>query len=135
VFQVFVSLVTVYMRRRYIKKHLYWTLRSEFESTQMQEFARTGVTSVQQSARPAADVRRSHVTPSSPVSTRHVHTEIQRISSTNVGGHLRRRAHSHGSQAQLPDESHHQHAIVHGSPLTPAVSLRQTQPEHRHIRP
>ena len=133
--QVFGSLITVYLRRRYFTSHLKSVVQSVVERYKTHELARGRTSSVQQSAGRAASDRRTYNIPSSSLAARRVDTEHQPISSTNFGGILPQHTSPRGSQAPRPDERYSRHDTLYESPRTSALSVHQTQAELRpHLR-
>jgi hypothetical protein len=129
VYQVFVSLVTVYVRKQYFTRHLDWAVISEFERTKTQDVTQSRSLSVQQSAGRVVD---AHSTSSWRPVIRRVDTDPRPISSTDFGGILLRRASSHESPVSRPDGRHDQRDVPHEPPpLASAVSVHQTETQRR----
>ncbi|KAH9983705.1 cation transport protein-domain-containing protein [Russula compacta] len=128
---VFVSLVAVYVRKRYFTKNLDWAVRSEFYRTKTQDLTQSRI---QPSAGRAADHHRVHVTPSSHPVIRRVNTEPRPISSTDFGGTPFRRASPQDGPVLRPDGSYDRHDMLHETPIASAVSPHQTRAEQR-VRP
>ncbi|KAF8470908.1 TrkH-domain-containing protein, partial [Russula ochroleuca] len=126
---VFVSLVTVYVRKRYFTKNLDWVIRSEFERSRMQDYMQGRNLSIQQSARHVAHARRVHDTLSSRPVIRRVDTDPRPISSTDFGGMPLPCASSHASSVTRPYYGRNdRYDMLYESSITSAVST--ITPQH-----
>ncbi|KAI9442969.1 TrkH-domain-containing protein [Lactarius indigo] len=129
---VFVSLVTVYIRKRYLTQNLNFAIKSEFERTKTRDSGRR-TTSLRPPARQKVNSSRTHsgMTPSSLVIHR-VDTEPKPISSMDFEGISI--TPTQGNTIFRPDSGSDQHDIVYESPLASATSANQNH-THQLIRP
>ena len=132
--KVFVSLVSVYVRKQYFTRNLGLVVRSEFERTNTQDLTRRRTQSIQWSARQDANDSSIHNTAPSHLVIRRVDTEPRPIPSTDFGVILPSHAPPHESPFIKPGEGSNQYGIHRESPLTSAVSTHQTSLEPR-LRP
>lgn len=123
---VFVSLVTVYIRKRYLTQHLDLAIKSQFERTKTRDPGRRTM-SLRSPARQRVNPRVVHSNmASSPLVIHRVDTEPRPISSMDFAGTLLSDTPTQGNRTNFPpDSGSDQHGIVYESPLVSATSTNQ----------
>ncbi|KAH9073448.1 cation transport protein-domain-containing protein [Lactarius deliciosus] len=132
---VFVSLVTVYFRKRYLTQHLDLAIKSEFDRTQTRDSGRRTM-SLRAPAGQKINPRRVHnnMAPSSLVIHR-VDTEPKLISSMDFSGIHTSHTPIQGNHIDFQSDSvSDQHNIVFESPLVSSTPTNQNHSQ-QHLRP
>lgn len=131
---VFVSLITVYMRKRYFTQNLDFAIKSEFERTKTRDLGRRTM-SLLPPARQNLNPPGVHSdTVPSPLVIRRVDTEPKPISSMDFAGTLLSNAPSQGIRHDSVSDPH---SIIHDSPLVFATGTNQNhaQTPHQSLHP
>jgi hypothetical protein len=132
--KVFVSLVSVYVRKRYFTKNLNLVVRSEFERTNTKALTRARTTSIQRSAVHDINDPGLHTMAPSSLVIRRVDTEPRPIHSTDFGGTPFSYIPPHRTPVLRLGEETNQHGIHREPSLASAVSIHQTPPgQHLHL--
>ncbi|KAH9030360.1 TrkH-domain-containing protein [Lactarius pseudohatsudake] len=132
---VFVSLVTVYLRKRHLTQHLDLAIKSEFDRTKTRDSGRR-TTALRAPATQKVNSRRVHnnMAPS-PLVIHRVDTEPKLISSMDFAGiHLSNTPIQGNHTIFQSDSVSDQHNIVFESPLVSSTLTNQNH-SHQHLRP
>ncbi|KAH9060174.1 TrkH-domain-containing protein [Lactarius vividus] len=131
---VFVSLVTVYFRKRHLRQHLDLAIKSEFDRTKTRDSEHR--MSLRTPTRQKDTSRRVHnIMGPSPLVIHRVDTEPKLISSMDFAGINLSNAPIQGNHTDLqPDSMSDQHDVVFESPLASSTQTNQNYPQ-QHLRP
>lgn len=129
---VFVSLVTAYMRKRYLTQNLDFAIKSEFERTKTRDSGRRTM-SLLPPVGQQSNLHRVHsdMVPS-PLVIRRVDTEPKPISAMDFAGNLL--SNTPTAQGSRHDSVSDPHGIVHDSPLVFTTATNQNLDQaHQHL--